>query len=151
MDAYVTVKDPFVTDTDRAAVSARIGNAASGFTPFSIRTADVQVLAGTEAASVVLALEPSRQLELLHERLVAALAPLAEGVHPDQSEHFRPHVSVVEDIPESDVERVLRAIAGWRVNYFWTIRDVQVIAHHSGQLGRSLGQVHLGRPEFRRS
>lgn len=148
MDAHVTVKGGFSDPPDPGAVKAKIAECVAGYPPFTVRTMDPQVLERGGKADVILPLEESRQLAALHERLVGALRPLAAAhTYPgDQPGSFRPHVTVVEQIGLDGVEQTVKAIVGWRVNYFWTIRDVDLVGREHGVLWRSLKRFDFGKP-----
>ena len=94
----------------------------------------------------VLPLEESRALWTLHARLVEALA--SHGVHdsqPDLPGAYAPHVTVVRDVPIDGLERSVRAVEGWRLNYFWTVRDVDLVGLSDG-LWRSRRVFRFSRP-----
>jgi 2'-5' RNA ligase len=146
MDAHVTVKGDFSDVRDLTPALGAIREAVAGLNPFAIRTTDPQVLTRGDRASIQLPLEESRVLRLLHGRLVEALAPY--GVHgspQDQPGGYTPHVTVVQDIGLDGVERSVRAVEGWRLNYFWTVRDVDLVGLRDG-LWHSLRVFRFGRP-----
>jgi 2'-5' RNA ligase len=148
LDAHVTVKGGFSNPRDLGAVKATVAECVNGYPPFTVRTTEPQVLSTGGKADVILPLEESRQLSALHERMVEALRPLGEShTYPgDQPGQYRPHVTVVQQIPLEGVEKTVNAIIGWRVNYFWTIRDVDLVGRDAGVLWRSLARFDFGRP-----
>lgn len=147
-DAGVTLKGDFPPPGDLAAVRAAIEQATRGFPPFTVRTIEPRVFERSGQADVILPLEASRQLEELHGRLVDALLPVTGGAShaSDQSGGFRPHITVVHGIPLDGVEQTVKAIIGWRVNYFWTIRDVDLVGLENGRAWCRLDQFHFGKP-----
>ena len=145
MDAHVTVKGGFSELRELDAPMRAIGQAVAGVNPFAVRTTEPQVLTRGDRASIVLPLEESPALRALHGRLVEALAPF--GVHDSQSDlpgGYAPHVTVVQDVPIEGLERSIRAVEGWRLNYFWTVRDVDLVGLRDG-LWRSLQVFRFGR------
>jgi 2'-5' RNA ligase len=148
MDAHVTVKGGFTNPKSLASVEQAIEECVRGYPPFTVRTTEPVVDEHGGTASVLLPLEESRQLDELHERILGALRPLADGhTYPgDQPGRYRPHVTVVQQIPTSGVEQTLKAIIGWRVNYFWTIRDVDLVGLDGGRLWRSAVRFDFGKP-----
>jgi 2'-5' RNA ligase len=146
MDAHVTVKGGFLDLRDLDAALRAIGEAVAWANPFAIRTTDPQVLTRGDRASIVLPLEESRALRAMHDRLVEALAP--HGVHDSQQDlpgAYAPHVTVVQNVPIDGLERSVRAVEGWRLNYFWTVRDVDLVGLRDG-LWQSLRVFRFGRP-----
>jgi 2'-5' RNA ligase len=137
MDAHVTVKGGLVVPADLGALKAKIARAVHGYPPFTVRTMDPQVLERGGKADVILPLEDSPQLVRLHDLL---------SVLGGESRPYQPHVTVVEQISLDGVERTVRAIVGWRVNYFWTIRDVDLVGLERGQLWRSIKRFDFGKP-----
>ena len=93
---------------------------------FSVRTTE-PVVAG---ADIVLPVEPSAALAELQRRI---------GSEPE------PVVPLLRALPSDQVEAALKAIVGWRVNYSWVVRDLDVIALHEGKVWRSLGRLNFGR------
>lgn len=148
MDAHVTVKGGFSNPRDLAAVEQAIEECVRGYPPFTVRTAEPVVVEQGGAASVLLPVEESRQLSELHERILGAVRRLAEGhtYSGDQPGQYQPHVTVVQSIPIEGVEQSLRAIVGWRVGYFWTIRDVDLVGREDGKLWRTIRRFDFGRP-----
>jgi len=145
LDAHVTVKGGFADVRDLAAVEAAIAGAVAGANPFAIRTIDPQVLTHGDLASIILPVEESSALRAMHDRLVGTLAPY--GRHDsaqDQPGGYRPHVTVVQDVALDGVERSVRAVEGWRLNYFWTVRDVDLVGLRDG-LWQSLRVFRFGR------
>jgi 2'-5' RNA ligase len=146
MDAHVAVKGGFSELRDRAAAEQAIGQAVARLNPFAIRTTDPLVLTRGDRASIVLPLEESTALRALHGRLVAALAPYgANDSPPGLPGAYAPHLTVVADIEIDGVERSVRAVEGWRLNYFWTVRDIDLVGLGDG-LWRSLRVFRFGRP-----
>jgi hypothetical protein len=100
----------------------------AGFRPFSVRTTEPVVVEG----DVLLPVEHSEPLRRLRARL---------GV----DDAAAPFVPVVRAIAPERVEEALRALAGWRVNYSWVVRDLDVISLYEGKIWRSLGRLNFGR------
>jgi 2'-5' RNA ligase len=145
MDAHVTVKGGFSDLHDLEAAGRAIAQAVAGVNPFSVRTTDPQVLTRGDRASIILPLEESPALRTLHDRLVRALAPYGRhDSEEDQPGAYRPHVTVVQEVPIDGLERSVRAVEGWRLNYFWTVRDVDLVGLRDG-LWRSLQVFRFGR------
>jgi 2'-5' RNA ligase len=145
MDAHVTLKGGFSDLRDRAAAELAIGQAVARVNPFAVRTTEPQVLMRADRASIVLPLEESTALRTLHGRLVAALAPYGTHDSPaDLPGAYAPHVTVVQDIEIAGIERSVRAVEGWRLNYFWTVRDVDLVGLADG-LWRTLRVFRFGR------
>jgi 2'-5' RNA ligase len=145
MDAHVTVKGGFSDVRDLDAALGAIGPAVAGMNPFAIRTTDPQVLMQGDRASIVLPLEESTALRALHGRLVEALAPY--GTHDSRQDlpgGYSPHVTVVQDVEIGGIERSVRAVEGWRLNYFWTVRDVDLVGLRD-RLWQSLRVFRFGR------
>jgi 2'-5' RNA ligase len=146
LDAHVTVKGGFSDLRDLAAARAAIGAAVAGANPFAVRTTDPRVLTRGDRASIVLPLEESTSLRTLHGRLVEALAPYAlHDSEQDRPGGYTPHVTVVQDVEIDGIEQSVRAVEGWRLNYFWTVRDVDLVGLSDG-LWRSLRVFRFGRP-----
>jgi hypothetical protein len=99
-----------------------------GFPPFSVRTTAPVVVQG----DVLLPVEHSEPLRRLQARLGVDDPP-------------EPVVPIVRAIAPQRIEEALRWIAGWRVNYSWVVRDLDVIALHEGKIWRSLGRLNFGR------
>ncbi len=137
LDANVTVKSGFGVPSDLGTVKARIARAVHGYPPFTVRTMEPQVVERGGKADVILPLEDSPQLARLHD----LLSVLGAEFGP-----YQPHVAVVEQISLDGVERTVKAIVGWRVNYFWTIRDVDLVGLERGLLWRSLRRFDFGKP-----
>lgn len=148
LDAHVTVKGGFTNPRDVLRVQETIEECVNGYPPFTIRTTAPVVHENGGRANVLLPLEESRQLAELHERLVGALRPLADGhIYPgDQPGQFRPHVTVAQDIPLSGLEQTVKAVIGWRVNYSWTIRDVDLVGRADRTPWRTLRRFDFGKP-----
>jgi 2'-5' RNA ligase len=145
MDAHVTIKGGFSDVRDLTTVVRAIGETVAGVNPFSIRTTEARVLTRGDRASIVLPLEPSGALATLHGRVVEALAPHAtHGAEQDQPGHYSPHVTVVQGVEIGGVEQSVRAVEGWRLNYFWTVRDVDLVGLRDG-LWQSLRVFRFGR------
>jgi hypothetical protein len=148
IDAHVTVKGVFEGVTDLAPVRAAIPTCVAGVGPFPIRTTEPEVLAQGERASIILPLEPSRPLAQIHDRLVAAL--VAHGSHPtplDAPGGFRPRVTVVNGIPVEGLEHSLRAVQGWRPNYAWTVRELDLIGLPPDRASwHTIERYEFGRP-----
>ena len=108
----------------------------------SIRTIEPEVIADGDETTIIMPLEESKALDVLQLRLQNAL-----GDYPDinPSIQFRPHVTIVEGIPADGVEKPLNAIAGWRLNYFWTIRDIDLIGRDASLTWRQVHQYPFGR------
>jgi 2'-5' RNA ligase len=146
LDAHVTVKGGFSDLRDLTAALRAIGEAVAGVNPFAVRTTDPRVLTRGDRASIVLPLEQSSAVRTLHGRLVEALAP--HGLHDSEQDRpggYTPHVTVVQDVAIDGIERSVRAVEGWRLNYFWTVRDVDLVGLRDG-LWRSLRVFRFGRP-----
>jgi 2'-5' RNA ligase len=146
MDAHVTVKGGFSELRDLTTALRAIGEAVAGANPFAVRTTDPQVLTRGDRASIVLPLEESTALRTLHGRLVEALAP--HGLHDSEQDRpggYTPHLTVVQDVEIDGIERSVRAVEGWRLNYFWTVRDVDLVGLRDG-LWQSLRVFRFGRP-----
>ena len=92
---------------------------------FSVRTTEPVVAGG----DIVLPVEPSAALWHLMGRLGGgeAVVPILRQLAPDQ------------------IERAISTIIGWRVNYSWVVRDVDVIGLHEGKIWRSLARLNFGR------
>ena len=145
MDAHVTVKGGFSDLRELDGPMRAIDQAVAGVNPFAVRTTEPQVLTRGDRASIVLPLEDSTALRALHGRLVEALAPY--GVHDSQSDQpgaYAPHVTVVQDVPIDGLEQSVRAVEGWRLNYFWTVRDVDLVGLRD-RLWQSLRVFRFGR------
>lgn len=147
-DAGVTLKGDFLAPRDPASIREAIARAVEGYPPFTVRTREPVVLERRGQADVLLPLEPSRPLDELHDRLVAALRRfVGADTHPsDAPGAYRPHVTVVHGIPLDGVEQTVKAIIGWRVNYFWTVRDVELVCLASDKVWRRIEPFHFGKP-----
>src|SRR5262245_40051964 len=145
MDAHVAVKGGFSDVRDLTAVLRAIGESVVGVNPFAVRTTEPRVLSRGASASIVLPVEESASLRALHGRLVEALAPHA--IHQSEQDRpggYTPHLVVVQDVAIEGIERSVRAVEGWRLNYFWTVRDVDLVGLRDG-LWRSLRVFRFGR------
>jgi 2'-5' RNA ligase len=148
MDAHVTVKGGFSNPRSFAEIESAVEECVRGYPPFTVRTTEPVVHEHAGTADVLLPLEQSRQLNEVHERILGALRPLAEGhtYSGDQAGQYQPHVTVVQRVPVDGVERTLKAIVGWRVGYFWTIRDVDLVGLENGKLWRTIRRFDFGKP-----
>jgi hypothetical protein len=93
---------------------------------FSVRTTE-PVVAG---ADIVLPVEPSAALAEMQRRIGSAAAPV---------------VPLLRALPPEQVEAAMKAIVGWRVNYSWVVRDLDVIGLHEGKVWRPLARLNFGR------
>jgi len=142
MDCHVPLCHRFGTLPDPAAALDALRPAVDDFPAFTVRTTEPAVIARGDRADVVLPLEDTPHLARLHERVVGALAPWTEPA----GEEYRPHVAVVEAIPAEGVESTLGVMAGWRLNYAWVVRDLDLVGLQGKVLWRSLGRLDFGRP-----
>ena len=142
IDCHVPLSPRLQALPDPAAALGALARAVHGFPAFTVRTTETEVVPRGEGVDVVLALEESAQLELLRERVVAALGPLTAA----EREQRRPDVPVVEAISRGALEATLAIIAGWRLNYAWVVRDLDLVALQRGRLWRSPGRLDFGRP-----
>lgn len=94
---------------------------------FSVRTTEPVVRDG----DVVLPLEQSDALADLQARLGATVEPV---------------VPLLRGLAADQVEAAMKAIVGWRVNYSWVVRDLDVIELHEGKIWRSVARLNFGRP-----
>jgi hypothetical protein len=138
LDCHVPILRRLNARLDPVATLGALGRAVEGCPAFTVRTVEPEVIRRAEDADVLLSLEESAPLARLRERVAGALGP-AGGEQ-------RPVVPVVEAIPLDALERTLAAIAGWRLNYAWVVRDVDLVALERGRLWRSLGRLDFGRP-----
>lgn len=108
----------------------------------TIRTVEPEVIADGDQTTIVMPLEESKALDVLQLRLQYAL-----GGYPDinPNSQFRPHITIVAGIAADGVEKALNAIAGWRINYFWTIRDIDLIGRDATLTWRQVRQYPFGR------
>lgn len=146
LDACVTLIRPFVDPPPVDELAERVQAIVEPFPPLTVRTVAPDVITGAGVATVVLPLEESAQLRRLRAEIGRAVWPVTtpldgHGEHED----FQPHVTVVAGIDVDGVEKTIRAINGWRVNYFWTLRDVDLVGREGGQLWRTLARVKFGR------
>ena len=142
LDAHVTIKRPFVSDVPVESFASSIMRSLIGLPPVTIRTIEAEVIADGDLSTVIMPLEESKALDVLYLRLRTAL-----NQFPDinAEDHFRPHLTVVAGVPANGVEQALHAIAGWRINYFWTIRDIDLIGRDAGMTWRQIQQFSFGR------
>ena len=142
-DAHVTVVPVFNPIKSLAAVSDALAASLRAFPPFSVRTMDAEIVTGPSTASIVLPLEESRPLHKLHARLVR---DLSATIVPVPGIAFRPRVSVVNEITVDGLDQSVRFVTGWRPNYAWTVRDLDVIGFRDDIGWQSLSRVNFGRP-----
>lgn len=146
LDAHVTVKGGVSRVDDLAPVVEAIRATVSGVNPFTLRTTEPRVISRGDRASIILPLEEAPRLHALHERLVAALRPFGQqDSRQDQPGSFEPHVTVVQDIALDGVERSVREVEGWRLNLFWTVRDVDLVGLDNSPIWRSIKTIRFGR------
>lgn len=123
-----------------------VDSAAEGTPPFQVRTLDPQVISGRAGASIVMPLEESKLLARLCGRVHEVIEQSSAIEDPEEAPfQFGPFVGVVRDIPSAGVEQALRAMAGWRVNFSWVVRDIDIVGRERGKIWRSIGRVSFGR------
>jgi hypothetical protein len=142
MDCHVPLCHRFARLPDPVAALDALRHAVDGFPAFTVRTTEPAVISRGDRADVVLPLEDTPHLARLHERVVVALTPWTEPA----GEEYRPQIAVVEAIPAEGVESTLGVIAGWRLNYAWVVRDLDLVGLQGSVLWRSLGRLDFGRP-----
>jgi len=128
LDAHVAL-GPDISEMPSA---PKVASAVRGLIPFPVRTTEPRVVADGARASILLPLEPSARLTDLQHRL--------------GSTGFEPHVVVVQGVEHDGIEQSLREVQGWRLNFFWTVRDVDIVGLETGTIWRSLGVFRLSRP-----
>jgi 2'-5' RNA ligase len=141
-DAHVTVRGGITPTADLAAVAEAIRATVHGVNPFTLRTTDARVIWNGDRASIVLPLEESPRLLELHARLTDALGRFGLT---DQPGGYFPRVTVVQNVDPAGVERSVREVEGWRLNYFWTVRDVDLIGRDNSPIWRSIQTIRFGR------
>lgn len=128
LDAHVAL-GPDISEMPPA---SDVASAVRGLIPFPVRTIEPRVVAEGARSSILLPLEPSTRLTDLQRRL--------------GSTGFEPHVVVVQGVDHDGIERSLREVQGWRLNFFWTVRDVDVVGLENETIWRSLGVFRFSRP-----
>jgi hypothetical protein len=142
LDCHVPLARGLEGRLDPDAALGALARAVDGCPAFTVRTAEPEVIRRAEDADVLLLLEESAPLARLHERVAAALGPSGAPTGGER----RPGVTVVEAVPIDAVEPTLAVMAGWRLNYAWVVRDVDLVALERGRLWRSFGRLDFGRP-----
>jgi hypothetical protein len=93
---------------------------------FSVRTVEPVV----QGEDIVLPVEPSAALAELQRRIGGGAEPV---------------VPLLRELAPEQIEAAMKAIVGWRVNYSWVVRDLDVIGLHEGKVWRSLARLNFGR------
>ena len=143
-DAHVTIKRQFFRDGPHDTMTSDIEASLKGLPPMTIRTIEPEVIADGDLATIILPLEESKALDVLYLRVQMALDRYPD-INP--SSRFRPHITIVAGVPADGVEQALHAITGWRINYFWTIRDVDLIGRDTTMSWRQIQHFSFGRKE----
>ncbi|MBM4418095.1 MAG: 2'-5' RNA ligase family protein [Chloroflexi bacterium] len=148
MDLHVTLRRPFampVHDGQKIALDA-LRRAVQGFPPFGIRTSDAEVIAQESGHAIILPLEESPNLLELRRRVGQELARRVGIPIGDGGQRSRPHATIIGGIRQGDLERSLTVVRGWRLNYSWIVREIDLIVRADGGLWRSVAHFPFGRP-----
>lgn len=137
---HVTVQPPFDASEPRDLAIA-VGRAVVSFPAFSLRTEAAEVISDGEYSTIILPIEECPPFEDLRGRLARAVAPVVATLGT-----ARGRVTIATRIPRDRVDEALRAVTGWRANYSWIVRDIDLIEKREGAPWQFIERFSFGRP-----
>jgi len=146
LPAHVTVKGTFINPHDLARTVETLRAACAEFPPITLTADRCQTWSEGPFCGAWLDVAPSEPLSALHWRLVEELAAHGETIYPGESSgEFRPHLTIVQEIPAERIASVVATINAAEHHFTWTAPEVALVARRGGLAWETLTTFPLGR------
>lgn len=144
LDAHVTVKGTFIEPTDLHLIAERARRVCQGVPPFTISVHGIRSSTGENTASVVISVEVTETLARLNRELVRELKDLCTTIYKSETEgRFAPHLTIVQQIPASELDRALAVIECYNPSYAFSVNQIALIARRGGRVWETLVDLPL--------
>ncbi len=146
LPAHVTVKGTFVEPTDLDQIVARTRACCASAQPFTLTTSELHVWSDEAGGSVLFEIEESPELTRLHWQLVEQLKGLATTIYYGEDiGSYRPHLTVVQQIPAEAAEAAVPAIERLSPDGFtFLVTETALVGRRGGTAWETLTTFPLG-------
>jgi 2'-5' RNA ligase len=145
---HLTLKSLFVPDAGIPAVERSVAGVCAVARPFTVTIGRLTVFPAPQGNFIVLRVAQARPLMRLHRQLIAALAPFTSLTDPakDQQEvdGFVPHVTLLRDVPDSQVASVLAALARTPVRRTFSVEQITLVCQEQRSPWQETQRFPLG-------
>ena len=145
LPAHVTIKGTFVEPRDLDAIGEHIQACCAQARPFTLETAALHGWADGPYGGAWLAVAESEPLAALHWRLVQALRGLCTTTyHGEDTGQFRPHLTVVQQIPAEQVDAAVSVIGRFNTAYAFSVSEAALVGRRGGTRWETLSSFPIG-------
>lgn len=145
LPAHVTIKGTFVEPLDLDAIAERIRACCADARPFTLRTGALHGWTDDRHGGAWLAVEESAGLTALHWRLVEELRDLCTTTyHGEDTGQFRPHLTVVQQIPAEQVGPTVARIERFDTAYTFPVSEAALVGRRAGIAWETIATFPLG-------
>lgn len=145
LPAHVTIKGTFVEPPDLDAIAARIRACCADARPFTLRTGALHGWADGPHGGAWLEVEESEGLTALHWRMVEDLRDLCTTTyHGEDTGQFRPHLTLVQQIPAEQVDAVISVIERFDTRYTFSVSEAALVGRRAGIAWETIATFPIG-------
>ena len=144
LPGHVTVKGTFVNPVDLERTVQTLRDCCASAAPFELTADRARQWEDGQFVGAWLDVEPSEALSRLHWQLVAALADHGETIYFGEAEGtFRPHLTIVQDVPLARAEVILPTIDRFGHRFTWTVSEIALVGRRGGTAWETLATFPL--------